>query len=1187
MIALLSVATAIQAETVSFSVNAGYDAMVSNDDNGGPDQSHGGTGMHVRDIPARRRVALASFDISAAQREGASFADVTLSVIAANGGTINVYGIVEEQDNISGSLTWNTAPGVQNSPAAEPGEPVALDFDDLSDLLMTISDIPGGSSTRVTSEPSPALADFLSADTDGTVTLLFAPPEGGQVILRSALRWNNPLAGIFLEGLSVLGPKSDWIATGDGNYHDAVNWSDGVPNATDATADLSKVDISTDALVVIDANATLGSLLLGDADLESAGTWALSDVDNTGAVLTLDAATQPTIITGALTPTAGFDDSFLGVLLAGTNGFRKLGPGILTLKELAHPITGTVDIEEGTLRVAAGGQLRGATINLHDGVTYETGDNWANNPFITIEAGASANLIANRTANTTVRRLSGSGEGTSLNITTFSTGRFELQTPTLGIDNWTVNNADPNSTIWFSPVYNNGVTNSLSTNWVKGGALVLNGVNMAPRKSGSGGNNVPIGSLAGDALSGISGANNGAGTVRYEIGSLNTDTEFAGVIQFANGSSGMLIDKVGAGTLTLSGSQNDTMVKDHADIGLNGGVIRISEGTLALTNTFDHFVGGTATTLATIDVNDGAVLDVSGTSNTYYSTHMQQLQGSGTVVGTYDHAPALDPNFSDSPGIILPGNVSAPGTQTPMTSKFIPTAGTLTFDGDLLLNGGSIGFDVSADPQASDLIHVTGTTELNAGSIFLNFLGAAPQGSYTIIRSDGGFTGSVDNISIVLPGRGTAPTPVIDGTDLMFTVPADAVTADLSWVGNTGIWDVQSTADWDNGGTADVFYNSDNVTFDAGGNPNVDVAEALSPGTLFIESPDDYSFTGSGSIQGPSSLVKNGTGNLIMHLENGFTGDATINHEFGLVDMGNFMGALGSGNLQINGDVLITSDGWGSGDKGALNNSGITIPAGGRLIMEVRSGRNRSGAFVLKNISGAGDLELSVTHQQKYYRPSFNGFTGSLKVYPWESATVTGLRLDENAMILPNSVVTLEGTIVQMGGSVNDALIEFGELHADAGTVLAAAETGNPGPPGWNTTYRIGALGTDSDLAGYIQDDGYDGPGCCTDALSHLTKVGAGTLTLSNAGRNTYTGNTTVEAGMLSIDAAYLADTANVILTGDATLNLDFAGTDTINALIIAGDAQVPGTWGAVGSGAENEIALITGSGLLEVTATE
>ena len=84
---------------------------------------------------------------------------------------------------------------------------------------------------------------------------------------------------------------------------------------------------------------------------------------------------------------------------------------------------------------------------------------------------------------------------------------------------------------------------------------------------------------------------------------------------------------------------------------------------------------------------------------------------------------------------------------------------------------------------------------------------------------------------------------------------------------------------------------------------------------------------------------------------------------------------------------------------------------------------------------------------------------------------------------------------------------------------------------------------------------------------------------------NTYTGDTTVEAGTLSIDAAYLADTADVILTADATLNLDFVGTDTINALFIAGDAQVPGTWGAVGSGAANETTLITGTGLLQVTA--
>ncbi|MHC4351607.1 MAG: discoidin domain-containing protein [Planctomycetota bacterium] len=204
MIALFSMATIIQAETVSFSVNAVYDAMVANDESQGPDQSSGGSGLHIRDIDVRRRVALVSFDISAVKQEGASFEDVTLSVIAADGGTLDAYGVVEELDNISGDLTWNTAPGVQNSPAPAIGEPVALDPADLSDLLMTFSGIPGGSSTRVTSEPSQALADFINTDTDGIITLLFAPPAGGQLILRSAVRWNNPNAGTFLEGSLVL-----------------------------------------------------------------------------------------------------------------------------------------------------------------------------------------------------------------------------------------------------------------------------------------------------------------------------------------------------------------------------------------------------------------------------------------------------------------------------------------------------------------------------------------------------------------------------------------------------------------------------------------------------------------------------------------------------------------------------------------------------------------------------------------------------------------------------------------------------------------------------------------------------------------------------------------------------------------------------------------------------------------------
>ncbi|MGI9430552.1 MAG: hypothetical protein ACR2NM_17965, partial [Bythopirellula sp.] len=96
---------------------------------------------------------------------------------------------------------------------------------------------------------------------------------------------------------------SDWILSGDGNYSTSGNWSAGVPNAVGAIADFSTVDISTDVLVDINANVTLGNLVFGDTNLGSAGTWAISDDDDTPAVMTFDAATKPTITAGTLTPT--------------------------------------------------------------------------------------------------------------------------------------------------------------------------------------------------------------------------------------------------------------------------------------------------------------------------------------------------------------------------------------------------------------------------------------------------------------------------------------------------------------------------------------------------------------------------------------------------------------------------------------------------------------------------------------------------------------------------------------------------------------------------------------------------------------------------------------------------------------------------------------------------------------------
>jgi autotransporter-associated beta strand protein len=98
-----------------------------------------------------------------------------------------------------------------------------------------------------------------------------------------------------------------------------------------------------------------------------------------------------------------------------------------------------------------------------------------------------------------------------------------------------------------------------------------------------------------------------------------------------------------------------------------------------------------------------------------------------------------------------------------------------------------------------------------------------------------------------------------------------------------------------------------------------------------------------------------------------------------------------------------------------------------------------------------------------------------------------------------------------------------------------------------------------------------------------LTKAGAGSLALTNA--NSYTGNTTVEAGKLSLSFPSLPNGADVSIATGATLDLSFATSDVIHALFLSGVSQPAGMWGAVGSGAQFTSPLITGTGVLQVSA--
>jgi fibronectin-binding autotransporter adhesin len=162
------------------------------------------------------------------------------------------------------------------------------------------------------------------------------------------------------------------------------------------------------------------------------------------------------------------------------------------------------------------------------------------------------------------------------------------------------------------------------------------------------------------------------------------------------------------------------------------------------------------------------------------------------------------------------------------------------------------------------------------------------------------------------------------------------------------------------------------------------------------------------------------------------------------------------------------------------------------------------------------------------------------------------------------SIIQSGGILVGTGVGVNLTTITGGTLKGASGAELIIHQLNPSG------------LTIDSTIADNTSATG-------------LTKSGTGILTLG--GTNTYSGNTIINAGTLSLGTGTtntsLADTAGVVIAADSTavLNLNYTGTDTIASLTIKGVAKASGVWGSSTSGAPNTDPKLTGTGTLTVGA--
>ena len=553
------------------------------------------------------------------------------------------------------------------------------------------------------------------------------------------------------------------------------------------------------------------------------------------------------------------------------------------------------------------------------------------------------------------------------------------------------------------------------------------------------------------------------------------------------------------------------------------------------------------------------------------------VSGAGTVL-SYSatiNSTTSAPSLTNGNILIDAGQLKlgAPGTTQDLYFGNTSTPNSLTVQ-----NGGSIGGSALT----------LGT--LNSGSFRALFIGngASSNGNSVLVTGAGSFIANNSaNDSYVTVGK--------DSSNNTLNVEAGAIFQSFKGNGGSGL----------------------NIGQNAGANNNV-VTVTGAGSTLYASNQPTY-VGGAGNSNG--LVASNGGYFKIQRLYMGGTGGDN-----------NYVNITGTGAAHsANGYIAASTNSILSvGEVSGATGNTVTVSAGGALVIEGGQGNRRNS---IGGVAGASGNSITVTGTNSSMSINFFNAFGIGR----DTSTGNAGGGNSNSFNLSNgaALVSTGGVVVgndvtsptPTGGAFNlgnggastaTATLgaSFAQYTASAGTVpiaggstvtaFATATSANT----WINLFSAGTtlninngrlitgdnVVTGSTLVGGAGSVALDGPAYLSvtagaqniattiSGIGSFTKEGAGSLSLS--GSNTYSGDTSVLAGTLSIAAASLSDLADVYLSAGSTFNLGYASTDIIDSFFIDGVAQDTGIWGALGSGAAHQTSLLTGTGTLTVTTS-
>ncbi|EAW6684655.1 autotransporter-associated beta strand repeat-containing protein [Salmonella enterica] len=636
---------------------------------------------------------------------------------------------------------------------------------------------------------------------------------------------------------------------------------------------------------------------------------------------------------------------------------------------------------------------------------------------------------------------------------------------------------------------------------------------------------------------------------------LNTGGDFDNNI----GGTGSVV-KSGDKTLTLSGANSYT------------GGTTISGGTL-VANNVEALGTGDVTNNATLELNTGGDFDnaISGSG---------QVVKSGDKTLTLSGANSYSGATTISGGTLIATHVNALGTGAidNRASLLLDASGQFTVTDLTTESGGNTEIGAGSTLQATTLTQKSDSTltiNLNSNTVD-PVIHAASQVSLAgtlditgvgdVLDSDPASTDDLDTFTLIASDKtiaGDFEKLTVAGMDADL---ADFITVD-GRIDDTGKqYELTTALTW--------YADRDDAVTDAHGTFNLTNADGSFAVNTVLENVDATLDPDSATGWDGTSLIKQGTGTLILNAENTYTGGTTIS---GGTLVATNVDALGSGD--VTDDATLELNTGGTFDN-AISGSGQVVKSGDKML--TLSGANSysggtlisDGTLVASNVEalGTGDVTDNATLELNTGGTFDNAISGSGQVVKSGDETLTlsgtnsytdgtlisgGTLVASNVEALGTGDVTDNAVLeLNTGGDFDNAISGSGQVvkSGDETLTLSGANSYTGGTlisSGTLVANDVNALGTGdvTDNATLMLNTGGDFTNNIG-GTGRVEKSGDDTLTLS--GSNSYTGGTLISSGTLvatNVDALGTGD-----VTDDATLELNTGG-DFDNA--ISGSGQV------------------------------